>query len=447
MVVASSFTTLQIAVDRLFLAGRDTDDVSASMNAAMVFWMGFILALNTVAYSVTFVAQYLGAGRPERAGAAAWQGVWLGNVCGVLILGAIPLAGPVADAIGHPEPIRSGEAVYLQYLCAAAWPLLITGAVSAFFSGLGKTYLVMILNGLGLAVNAGVGYLLILGKGGFEPMGIAGAGWAIVLASWATAMLGMILMVLPAEHRERYGALSGWRPDLSLMKRLMRYGLPSGVQFFIDTAGFTLFVLILGLIGRNASNATSLTFTINLVAFLPMMGVSQAVGVLVGQYQGAGRPDLAARATHAGVRVAVVYCFFTSALYLLVPRELVELFRPEVETLEWAEVSDAVVGLLVFVAGYCLADGILLVYASALRAAGDTLFVTMILLALSGPVMVMPAYLTYRNGWPISVAWGGAAAYIFGTMLLIALRFYSGRWRSMHVIEPAVVEAEAPQLS
>ncbi|MFO0970066.1 MAG: MATE family efflux transporter [Gemmataceae bacterium] len=54
-------------------AHYSSDALAASMAGAMVFWTLFTLPQSTAAYATTFVAQYVGAGRPERVGPAIWQ--------------------------------------------------------------------------------------------------------------------------------------------------------------------------------------------------------------------------------------------------------------------------------------------------------------------------------------------------------------------------------------
>ena len=70
LVVSNSFWTLQIALDRILLSRHSSAEVAAAMPAAILFWTPFNLIFHTASYATTFVAQYTGAGRPERVGPA-----------------------------------------------------------------------------------------------------------------------------------------------------------------------------------------------------------------------------------------------------------------------------------------------------------------------------------------------------------------------------------------
>ena len=91
------------------------------------------------------------------------------------------------------------------------------------------------------------------------------------------------------------------------------------------------------------------------------------------------------------------------------------------------------------VAIYSLADGINVTFSFALRGAGDTRFVSLLTFALAWPIMVIPTYLVVDAGGSVYWAWAFATAYILAMALCFWLRFRSGKWKAMRVIEAAPV--------
>src|ERR1700690_2919603 len=73
MVSTSSWTLMQF-IDRLFLMAYSPDAMAASLPAGMLSFVTVCIFLGIAAYVNTFVAQYHGAGHPERIGLAVWQG-------------------------------------------------------------------------------------------------------------------------------------------------------------------------------------------------------------------------------------------------------------------------------------------------------------------------------------------------------------------------------------
>src|SRR5947209_7142635 len=160
LVLSSSFMTLQITLDRILLSQYSTDAVAAAMPAALLYWTLLALLQNTASYATTFVAQYTGAGRPERVGPAVWQAICFSIGAGLLFLGLIPIAPSLMALGGHSAVIQNLEVVYFQYLCCAALPALIVAAVNSFFAGRGDSWTVLKVDILGLAINAVMVFLL-----------------------------------------------------------------------------------------------------------------------------------------------------------------------------------------------------------------------------------------------------------------------------------------------
>lgn len=441
LMLSNSFWTLQIALDRMMLGWRSSDETAAAMASAMLFWAPATLLQYTVGYVTTFVAQYHGANELRRIGAVVWQALFLAGFFGVAFLALLPLAGPIMDWAGHDAEVRAAEVVYFECLCFAALPYFVTATVSGFFSGIGRTSVVMVLNAVGLVVNGVLDYAWIFGKWGFPEWGIAGAGWATVVGGFASAGLGLWLF-LTAENRWQYGTLAEMRLDLALMGRLLRFGFPNGFMVMMETLGFTLALIFIGRMGKVELAASTIAFTINIPAYLPTMGIAQAVGVAVGQRLGEGRPEVATRAVWSGLWLALAFVALIAVVYLVAPVLLVELFA-EQDPKDWEAVSALAVTLLLFVAAYAFFDAIALVISFTLRGAGDTLFVSLASVCLSWPFMVLPAWLVAEKGGNVFVAWAGISCFPVVTSLVLSLRFWQGKWRAMRVIEPALSEQTA----
>ena len=472
LILSQSFMTVQVFVDTLLLSWFDKDHMTASFPAVMWYWLFFGVLSVTAGYTSTFVAQYTGAGRPHRVGPAVWQGVHFAVIVGLLFLVVVPLAPWLISLGKHEAHIQPLETAYLECLSFAALPMLLMAAVNGFFSGRGKTWTVLKIEAFGTAVNIALAFVLIFGEGGksfhdaagavafrvpgvagVPAGGIAGAGWATVAGSWAAALFALCLF-LGRQNRTEFDTLRGWKPERELFGRLMKYGGPAGMQVFLDVLVFHLFTLFVGRLGAAALGATTLTVRLNMIAFLPMMGLGQAVCILVGQRLGENRPELAERSTYTGLRWSFGYMCFVAAVYLLLPGVLLGVFKGDTDGEKYAAIAAIVPTLLVCVAVYSVADAVNLTFAFALRGAGDTRFVTAVTFALAWPLMVIPTYLVvaYRDylrehaawmGEPVYWSWAFATGHIVAMSVCFGLRFRTGKWKAMRVIEAAPAEAVA----
>lgn len=433
LVLSNSFWTLQIALDRILLSRSTGVGVGAAFSAAMFFWVPMSFVQNTASYATTFVAQYTGAKQPHRVGPAVWQSLYFSVFAGLAFLGLAPLADCIFALGDHSSQLQAMEVIYFRCLCFAALPIALTASVSSFFAGRGDSLTVMIINSLGLVVNGFFACAWIFGLWGFPSLGIAGAGWATVVGSSTSALLGLALMLRPTFQVAFHSA--HWKFESELFRRLMRFGLPNGILAGLDVLAFTVFLFLLGWLGDVELTASSIAFTLNLISFLPSYGLGQAVAVLVGQRLGEGRPDLAERTTWSGLKIGLAYMTAIGLIYLLLPNQLATIFQSESDASRWQQVADLIPALLAFVALYSLFDAMNLVFSFALRGAGDTRFVTIIAFALSWPIMVLPTWAAWHYGWGLYWAWTFASVYILLLAFVYLLRFRQGRWRSMRVIE------------
>jgi MATE family multidrug resistance protein len=404
----------------------------------MWFWLPFGLLQVTAGYTSTFVAQYTGAKRRHRVGPAVWQGIHFAVLAGLLSLLLVPAAPLLIAVGGHSAALQPLEVTYLQCLACAALPMLLMAAINGFFSGRGQTWTVLGIEAFGTAVNVALALVLIFGRLGFPELGIAGAGWATVAGSWASALLALALLLRP-RYRDEFATATGWRLERGLFGRLMKYGGPAGTQVFLDVLVFNVFTQLVGRLGEAAMGATTLTVRLNMIAFLPMMGLGQAVCILVGQRLGADQPDLAQRSVYTGLKWTCGYMALVAAIYLLLPELIVSLFEGDRNSEEFAAVAAIVPGLLVCVAVYSLADSACVTFGFALRGAGDTRFVTLATFCLAWPVMVLPTAVVVWIGGSVLWAWWFATAHIFAMAACFYLRFRAGKWKAMRVIEPEII--------
>jgi MATE family multidrug resistance protein len=366
---------------------------------------------------------------------------------GLLILIAIPFAAPIFRLVGHSPQVQQHEVEYFRILCLGGGFYIASYALSGFYSGRGKTWPVMWVNVFATAVNLILDYALIFGNWGFPELGIRGAGIATVIAGVFSAAVFLALLAMGNTNRT-YHTLKGWRLDKELFIRLLRYGFPSGVQFFLEMAGFTGFILVVGRLGTASLAATNIAFNINTLAFMPMIGFGIAISVLVGQYLGADKPDLAQSAAYSGFHLTLAYMIAIGAAYVLVPDIFVAPFaHHQTDPQSFSEIYRYAVILLRFVAVYSIFDAMNIIFCSAIKGAGDTRYVMFVTVLLSVFVLIVPVYLVIEVlEFGLMFAWVLATVYVTLLGVIFYLRFLGGKWKTMRVIEQEVpVPVPAPK--
>ncbi|MBN1395693.1 MAG: MATE family efflux transporter [Pirellulales bacterium] len=440
LVISMSALTVMQFVDRMFLLWHSKEEMAAAMPAGMVHFVLVCFPMGVASYVNTFVAQYKGAGHSERIGSAVWQGARVGLYCIPLFLAFIPVAPWIFRLAGHSPELAELETLYFQVTMCGAGGFVIASAMSAFFTGLGKTRVVMIVDSTSSLLNVILDYGWIFGHFGLPALGIAGAGWATVVSLWFRVAVYIVLLMSP-RYRIPFGLWSGRGYNGPLMRRLFHYGGPNGLQLLVEIGGFSLFLLLVGTLGEDAMAATTLAFNINLLAFMPMLGLGIALSAIVGQQLGKNRPTLAARAAWTALVMAMCYMGTIALTYVAIPDVLMMGHAAGTNPVQFALLRDTTVVLLRFVAAYCLFDAMNLIFASALKGAGDTRFILLVSLFIT-PFPLLAAWAGIRfAGGGLIWCWVIATAWVSSVGLLYMARFLHGKWRHMRVIEPELLLA------
>jgi len=438
LIISTGMWSVQHFVDRMFLTWYSPAAIAAAMPAGMLSFTATCIFIGTASYAGTFVAQYYGSQEYDRCGPSVWQGMYIAVLGGAVLLLLIPVAGPLFSMIGHASEIQECERIYFIILCYGGFPSIASSALAAFYSGLGKTWPVMWVNVAVTAINLFLDWVLIFGHWGCPELGIAGAGIATVSAFFVGSMIYFFLLSRPVYAR-RFHTIKGWHFDRALFVRLIRFGFPNGLHFFIEIAGFTVFILLIGRLGTTSLAASNIAFNINTLAFMPMIGMGIAISVLVGQRLGANNPLLAERSTYSAFHLAGLYMIGIAIFYVILPDLFIQPFAAQADPATFASIRSLTIVLLRFVAVYSLFDAMNIVFASAVKGAGDTRFVMVMELVLSLFVLVVPSYITivhYSMG--IYIGWIFASAYIITLGIAFYLRFLSGQWKAMRVIEKRI---------
>ena len=440
LVISYSATALMHVVDRIFLSWHSVESMAASLPAGVLHWNLAALAIGTVSYANAFIGQYVGARDESRVGPVLWQAIYLSFIGAILMLAAVPFAPAVFSWIGHHESVQPLEVRYYTIMSLGSVPLLLAHTLSCFYSGRGHTTTIMVVNMLGTLINIVLDYLLIFGYGGFPRMGIDGAAIATAISFSAIALMYVGHMAL-TQRRSPYCLWSGRRFDRELFGRLIRFGLPSGVQQFLDIACWSTFIQLVGRLGKDELSATGLAFNLNSLAFIPMMGMGIAVTALVGQRIGEARPHLAVRTTWLAFGVAMIYTVLLAAVYLFAPHVIL---KPYGITESQPGVEQLVLFLLKLMAVYSLFDAAAVIFSAATRGAGDTLFAMLLSVSLGIVFLVLPTFVAAQYGREGFVyAWYAVAVFLFMSAVGFMARFQQGRWKSMRVIEHTAPELEA----
>ena len=438
----TSYTLMQFT-DKIIVSriGPEPVYVGAQGNGGLAAFIPISIAMGALQVINTYVSQNLGAGRPERGPAYAWNGLWLAAAFWLFILVPYGFALPsLFDAMGHDAERVALESVYGQILIFGAVLTMSTRALSQFFYGMHRAGVVLAAGVVSNVINLVLTWALVFGVWGFPKLGIAGSAIGTVIATGIELSIPMAVFLGPRLNR-LYATRSSWRPSLPHMRDLWKIGWPGGLMFGNEMACWGVFMVVyVGGFGKHHSTAGWIAHQYMSLSFMPAVGISVAATALVGKYMGMRRPDLAAHRAWLGVKVAIVYMGVCAMAFIVFRRPLVRLF---IDGDTPPETADELVRLgsafLIAAATFQVFDALAMTLSGALRGAGDTVVPGLVTVVLSWTVIVGGGFAMIR-GLPHLGSlgpWIAASVYIAILGLFLLWRFVAGPWRRFNLLAHA----------
>jgi MATE family multidrug resistance protein len=325
---------------------------------------------------------------------------------------------------------------YMQWRLLAMGPAVGIEVLGNWYAGLGNTRMQLWTGVFVMLSNILLDWMLITGNLGAPAWGVAGAAIASSIATWL-GFLGLAWCF-------HVGAGGAPRPEGKLrlrmaeFRRMIRFGLPNGINWFLEFSAFLLFINIVVVdLGTASLAAFNIVIQVNSVSFMPAFGVASAGAILAGQAIGAGRHDDVPHIVRLTMRTTAAWMVAIALVYLIAPAALIGFFRPDEPLFGAAEIPFTALLttgtlMLQLSAAWQLFDACAMTLSEALRSAGDTTWPMLARLGLAW-VLFLPAGIV-----SVMVLDGGATAamvclivYLAALAGLLAWRFRGGAWRKI----------------
>ncbi len=431
MVSAGTFSLVLFA-DRTLLLKHDGASMSASMAGGNLFWVLICLPVGIASMTGAIVGQYIGAGRPDRVGRFLWQSVWLALFASPWCAFFAAIAPWLFWVTGQPDSLIPLESTYMRWLMLGAVGMVLETGLSGFFSGTERTGVIMWVSLASGLLNVVLDLALIFGVGPLPELGITGAAIGSAAAFWFKTVCYARLLLRPTYEAE-FCIRGGFGFDRPLLRKLLYFGFPTGLMYLTESGGFSVIVLRIGRLGDIPLRATTMAINFNMIAFIPLIGVSIAASVLVGRHLLQSGPARASVSIYAALLIGLFYSGTWLVCYLTIPDLMMSLYEFDSNGSDSKQAITIARGLLNFVAIYVVLDATQLIVAGALRGAGDTWFVLG-----SGFVASATALLIGIIWEPAENAltwwWWMVTLWIWLLASVMIARFLHGNWKRMRMV-------------
>lgn len=279
-------------------------------------------------------------------------------------------------------------------------------------------------------------YVLIFGLFGFPKMGIIGAATGTVIGRFLECC---VLLILAYKRKTPAAAslkeLNGFKTHL--VGKYFRTVLPVAFNEFAWSIGISVYNMVYARIGTEAIAAVNIVSSIESLAFVIFLGVSDATGILIGNRIGAGEDRKAFGYARRSLMIGFIGAVSLGLILLAIKNQILQVYNISDISRDYADKV-----LIASAATMWMRTLNLLIIVGVLRAGGDTRFAMAIdissvwavgvpIALVSGMLLHLPVYYVY----PLIMIEE------FAKLLVGVWRFSTGRWIN-NLIKPIPATAE-----
>ena len=386
---------------------------------AGIFGQGTLMALDPV------ISQAVGARDEVAISRALQRGLVLALALTIFTCATFVPVKWVLLALRQPPEVVPDAASYVRIAIPGVFPFYAFIVFRQSLQAMGRVAPVLWTVLVANLLNAGLNWVFIYGNLGSPAMGVAGSSLATSVSRWvmALALLGI------AGHRLAHH-LTPWRPEtlaIEPISRMLRIGLPIGVQYLLEYGAFAAAALLMGMLGTTQMAAHQIAINLASFTFMVPLGVSTATAVLVGHAIGAGDEAQARRAAIAGIFVGATFMCASALTFLLVPGALARSYTSDAAVVFLAATLIPIAGV------FQVFDGVQAVAAGVLRGIGDT-HAPAIINVVGFWLIGLPVswVLAFRMGGGAVGLWWGIVVGLAAVALILLGRVRVRLGRTMH---------------
>ena len=379
----------------------------------LVFGMGTLMGLDPV------ISQAYGAGRRPECGRAMRHGALLALLLTVPSMLVLTQARRILAAMGESPQLVDGGASFVAAINYSVLPFLLFVALRQFTQAISAPKAAMTIMIAANVLNFAGNWVLIYGNLGAPALGATGSAWATTVSRWAMFAALAAYVLRKRELRPFAVTAPLGRVDGVLLRRLLRLGLPVGLQLGLETSVFATASMLMGWFGAVPLAGHQIAINLCSTTFMIPVGISATAAVRVGQALGRGDVSGARRAAFTAYALGAAFMSLSALSFFLFPGFFAGIYTNDEAVLRMGT------SLLLVGAAFQLSDGAQAIGIGALRGAADTR-VPMLVAIVSYWILGLPLgyVLAFRFGLGPRGLWWGLTLGLTLVAVSLALRFH-----------------------
>lgn len=288
------------------------------INLLVSFFMGLAVGAGVI------ISRYFGARKKEELHIAVHTSLALTFAAGlVMTLIGVLISPYVLQWVGTPSDVMESSVLYLRIYFLGILSVMVYNMGSGILRAVGDSRNPLYFLIVSSVTNIILDMLFVI----VFHMGIAGVGWATLIAQTISAVLTMLLLMRTKE--EYQVKLKHIRFHKHMLYEIVRLGLHSGLQNAIVSFSNVIVQSNINAFGSLAMAGCGSYTKIDGFAILPVMSYSMALTTFTGQNMGAKKYDRVKQGAKTGILMSVLTIVCISALLLMLGPNVLAIFSSD----------------------------------------------------------------------------------------------------------------------
>jgi MATE family, multidrug efflux pump len=405
-------------VDSLMVGRLGASSLAAAALGNSLSMIIFIIGIG-ISFAVTpLVAISLGANKNHECGVYFRQSLIVNLSASVLIFAVIYFIAHLIKFMNQPNSVAAQAPSYTIILGASVIPLMLFQTYKQFIEGFSVMKPAMIITITANIINAGFNYLLIYGTFGFPKLGLDGAGWSTFVSRVFMACVLMFYVTLSKRFKDYDVNFHFKKLNMTIIRKILRLGLPSGFQYFFEVGAFAFAVIMIGWLGAKPLAAHQIAINLASISYMAVLGISAAGAIRVGRAVGMENVKEVRKAGFTAILLGAAFMTLMAVIFISLRNFLPALYISDKEVISIAS------SLLIIAGLFQIFDGIQGVGVGILRGLTDVKIPTAITFIAYWVLGLPIAYVlgfSFKLG--VQGVWIGLLIGLAASAVMLTLRF------------------------
>lgn len=433
-VLTNLIAGMQGMVDQFMVGNLVGYQANAAIGVSWQIFLLVIVFISSIFMGMSvLVARFAGAHDEQKVNRTVYQAFLVAAFIAVAIMAPLGyFAAPyLLDLVNAAPNVKAEALPFLRVTFAFSVGLLIYFMTSGALRSAGDARTPMVLGLVMTVLNLVINVVLIRGLGPIPSFGTVGSAIGTAIAT-CTVGAYAIYKLWSGRWVVSFPRGLGWGPDWSIIRKLFKFGLPSGIQGIAMNLGGLFLVAFVGSVTHG--DAAQAVYSIGYIQLFQLItwssnGLMGAAAAVAGQNLGAGHPDRSNTAVNIAARFGLGWAAFVGIFFFFFPQQLLGLFG--IHTPDAVEIGTELLRVL-SVSGLFIS--VALTYTGGLQGSGDTKSPLYISIISQVIVPLGICFVIKQTGTlqPLHI-WLAILAGHITRCTLSVIRFLQGKWRNIAV--------------